>query len=229
MKSIEQKNQAENELGLKPEYEDLAEGASRLREALAAWEKNHTDQRALVLIAGPTAAGKDTLIKALNLDDQNTTHLGLDRYYLGTEDQQELYGQVNFSLPAALDQKRIEADIEKMLQAKEGEKVRVPVYSMQKSKRTGEEEIEVKKRVIVNGVYTFDQVKAETPFKIYVQAKPEELLARKIARDTTQRGVPEEVVKQRWDQNVLPAIKEHVEPQKKQATVIINNHDQKQV
>ncbi len=204
------------------EFPTLESGVAAVQQDLSVWRDQHRDERALVLVAGPTASGKMTFVSRF-VGDQKYTFLNLDRYYLGAEEQLRRYGKVNFSPPSALDTERINHDVEKILAAKPGETVSVPVYSMKESRRTGEEDIEIQDVIILKGLYTIDQVKHDTPFKIYIDAPEDTLLARKLKRDVEERGMTADVVRSRFEQNVRPAIRDYVSPQKNTAHYLIQN------
>ena len=201
-------------------YADLEAGAGELSKQFEEYEKRHPDEHCLVSVAGPPGGGKSTFSGMIA--DENTLTLSLDRYYLGAEAQQREQGIVNFSIPEALDQKRIAEDLEKLLAAKFDEQVAVPIYDMKKSQRIGEERVSSKRRIVVEGVYAL-RVTQNSPFRIYIDVPDDLLLERRLERDVTERGVPEEIVKDRFEKNVRPALGEFVKPQKELANVIVEN------
>jgi uridine kinase len=207
----------------KMEYANLTEGSEALVNSMLKWEADHPDEKNFIIIAGPSGSGKDTLIKEIAHSPDEETHLSLDRYYLGSELQKRRQGRVNFSIPEALDQERIQDDIEKINNAQVGDVVEVPLYSMSHSKRVGQERLHVRRRIIIEGVYALNQVHQDTPFKIYVDARPDTLLERKLHRDAEERGIHPDLVKKRFQENVLPATEEFVVPQKELASIVIHN------
>ncbi|MFH0952386.1 MAG: hypothetical protein V1838_04345 [Patescibacteria group bacterium] len=207
------------------EFEDFTEGTKAFKSAINEWEDQNPDKRTEIIIAGATATGKDTFISKLEFDPDDTTQLSLDRYYLGAELMKKKYDYVNFSIPEALDRERINRDIENIRNAKEGDKVSVPIYNMKESKRTGEELITVKKRLIVEGVYGIDQFDSDSPLKAYLQTDDGVILQRKLNRDVKERNVPKETVIKRFNDNVLPAIRNYVEPQRDKARIVIKNNE----
>lgn len=190
-------------------------------EALTRWEQSH--DTSLVLIGGPTAGGKSTLAERLRTPD--SLLISLDRYYLEPAVLQARDGQINFSVPKALDELRILQDFRILTGLKAGETFTVPVFDMQQGKRIGEENLKVSKRIIVEGIYVLSQVLADTPFKIFVDASTAEILGRKLARDTQERGIPAELVIERFEKYVKPAIEEFVNYDKLKANIVIENHD----
>lgn len=204
-------------------YDSIESAVPDLRGAVAVWEGENPDQQSVIIIAGPTASGKDRIVEQLGFSDDTTVHMSLDRYYRGAELQQKEDGAVNFSVPKALDKERVLADLDALRKVQIGEEVMVPVYDMKKSGRVGEEPVKAKRRIIVSGVYSLDLLtQIDTPFKWYMDASEATILRRKLVRDTSEKGIPEDVVKQRFEQNVKPALV-LVEAQKEQARVTVKN------
>lgn len=187
---------------------------------LTEWEASHPEERSVVLVAGPTGCGKTTFAKQTQNGD--TTLLSLDRYFVpGVQPPGK---PVNWSGPDVLDAALIASDITAMLQMPIGTEYSVPIYDIKKSERTGFEKLKLKRRLVVEGVYTLRFLpELETHFKIYIDASPNILLERKMIRDTNEREIPREEVFRRFHENVLPAIQQYVLPQKTMATYIVNN------
>lgn len=205
-------------------YPNIETGAREVASSLVEWETQHPGERSLILIAGSAGSGKSTFAEMIDPSSDSLV-LSLDRYYFGAEVQQERQGIVNFSIPEALDQDRIHMDIQRLLEAHEDDMISVPQYSMGESKRVGEEQVPAKRRIIVEGVYALRFINHPTPFRIYVDVPDDLLLERRLNRDIIERGVPEQVVRERFEQNVKPAIKQFVKPQIDLATIIVNNSE----
>lgn len=205
------------------EYNNINDGARAVREAVLLWEQSHSEEKSLILIAGPSAAGKDKFFEKLGFDE-GTLHLSLDRYYLDADQVKSTLGTLNFSVPEALDQVRIKEDVRKILLAEEGHMVSVPIYDMRQSKKVGEEKIIVQRRIIVQGVYTFILVSVDTPFRVFIDANISTRLQRKINRDTKERNIPEDIVRERFEKNARPAVEQYVMPQKEKATIVVHNN-----
>ncbi len=222
---LEQLRAERESLGLAARYERLDTAVAALRPAIERWEVSHPGERTAIIAAGPTGAGKGRLVDELALPEAETTTLSLDRYYLGREKTIERLGEENYSVSEALDNERLMTDVNAFLDAKEGETVSVPVYSMRESRRTGEEPLPVRRRLVIDGVYGLSLVAARTPFRIYVEVTETTMLERKIPRDSAERGIAEAVVRERFDRDVRPSLKEHVEPQRELATIVVRNDE----
>ena len=177
----------------------------------------------LVLIGGPTAAGKSTLVERL-ASGVATTLLSLDRYYLGADACQQSDGTTNFSLPTALDQDLIKTDLALLEGARNGDQLTVPTYSFTEGRRTGTEPLIVAKRRLVDGIYAIASGEdLANAVLVYVDAPIEAIYERKRKRDCGERGVSQDDFEQRWNDFVLPAIEEFVKRQMDQATLVIHN------
>lgn len=172
-----------------------------------------------MLVAGPTGAGKTTFAKAAA--DSETTILSLDRYLIPPEPGSGL--DANRSIPAVWDSDWIVADVAAMVALPAGARYSVPVYDFKQSKRAGFEVLEIKRRLVVEGVYALLHLpNLETPFKVFVDAPLDVLKQRKIKRDRDRGRTLEEIL-QRLHQYVIPAIQKYVLPQKTAATYLVYN------
>ncbi len=172
-----------------------------------------------MLVAGPTGAGKTTFAEAAA--DSDTTILSLDRYLIPPKPGSGL--DANRSIPAVWDSDWIVADVAAMIALPVGARYSVPVYDFNQSKHSGFEVLEIKRRLLVEGVYALLHLPdLETPFKVYVDAPLDVLRQRKLKRDQ-ERGRTLEEILQRLHQYVIPAIQEHVLPQKTAATYLVHN------
>jgi len=176
-------------------------------------------------IAGPSASGKTTLANLLKkmLGSDETIILNQDNYYK------------DFSYLNKVERKKINFDsirsfdlvlLAKHLQSlKYGTPVYIPFYDFVQSKRLKKtRKIVAKKFILVEGLIPFFDKKLRELFdyKFYIDSDNAICLARRLKRDTKERGDSIETVCKRYFEDVLPMQKRYVEPQKKWADLVIN-------
>jgi uridine kinase len=66
----------------------------------------------------------------------------------------------------------------------------------------------------------------KTPFRTYVDVPDDLLLERRMERDIKLRGIPEALVRERFQKNVMPALAQFIKPQKDSAGIVVKNDQQ---
>ncbi len=180
----------------------------------------------LIAIAGPTASGKTTLANLLKntLGRNRAVIINQDNYYknwnlLSLKKRKKL----NFDDFKAFDLQLLTKHLRSL---KNGKPVYMPLYDFAQSKRLKEtKKIEAKKFIILEGLVPFFDKKLRNLFdyKIYLESDNALCLARRLKRDTKERGDSIESVCKRYFEDVLPMQKKYVEPQKKWADLVIKD------
>jgi uridine kinase len=180
----------------------------------------------LVGIAGGSGSGKTTLAHALraSLDPGRTAILAHDAYYRdrGDVDVHAREG-LNYDVPGAFDAARFVADLRRL---RDGLAVDPPSYCFVTHRRLGSgPRIEPRDLVLVEGILLFHEpdVRAALDLKIFVDAPAEVRFARRMARDTGERGRTAESVMQQYRTTVSVAHVEYVEPTKALADLVLLN------
>jgi Uridine kinase len=62
-------------------------------------------------------------------------------------------------------------------------------------------------------------------YRLYIDADDDITLKRRLARDTTERGMTHDEVLYQWDNHVMPAYNEFLKPHKMQVDYIIQNNE----
>ena len=62
-------------------------------------------------------------------------------------------------------------------------------------------------------------------FKVFIDARDDLKVIRRIKRDQIERNYPVEDVLYRYEHHVMPAYEQYIKPYKDKADVIINNHE----
>jgi uridine kinase len=180
-------------------------------------------QAVLIGIAGGTGSGKTTLAKRLKgTFGDDVALLCQDFYYHSfdnlTYEERKL---LNFDHPDAFDSKLL---IEQLKRLKNLESVERPTYSFVEYKRLNETVREEPKHVIIlEGILIFEnpQLAELMDIKVFVDTDADIRLARRLMRDTHERGRDLDSVINQYLNTVKPMHEAFIEPSKKNADVII--------
>lgn len=180
----------------------------------------------LVGIAGGSGAGKSALATAMTslLGPADVARICHDAYY---RDRGELPAaertRLNFDVPDALDQELFRSHL---VALRRGETVTPPSYCFVSHRRLGAgEPVEPREIVLVEGILLFHDpgVRDALDLKIYVDAPDTVRVARRLARDTAERGRTADSVLGQYRTTVLPAHARYVEPTKAYADLVLLN------
>ncbi len=181
----------------------------------------------LIGIAGGSGSGKTSFIRALRdeFPEQQLCILSQDDYYLPRDqqhrDQNEEY---NFDLPKSFDKKAFYGDVQRLL---EGDTVTRLEYTFNnpdaKPKTLVFKSAPV---VILEGLFVFHYKKLMPLFdlKVFLYAKENLKIIRRIHRDQRDRGYPIDDVLYKYQYHVLPAYERYILPYKDEADLVINNN-----
>ena len=176
-------------------------------------------------VAGGTASGKTTVCDKIiqELHDHRVVLISQDSYYRGlTEDEKKNVSAYNFDHPDAIDCAQLHNDI---IALKQGKTIHVPVYDFKTHSRMQDEVRVVNPAdvVIVEGILVlqFEKIRELLNMKIFVDTDDDVRLARRIQRDTQERGRDVSGVIKQYTTFVKPMFDAHVLPSKKFADIII--------
>jgi len=186
----------------------------------------------LVGISGGTGSGKTTVADKLKgrLPTGSVTVLDQDSYYRDLKDLSfEERRMFNFDDPDAFDWPLLLLHLEELAS---GRAIAKPVYSFVESVRTDRSTpVEPAPIVFIEGLHVLDHggLRSLLSVKLYVDTDDDVRLARRIVRDTDERGrsVPE--VLDQYFRSVRPMHIGYVAPQKRYADVIIPNEGRNEV
>lgn len=178
----------------------------------------------IVGIAGGTGCGKTTVVRKVIecFKQEEVALLPQDSYYrdnsqLPLEERQKL----NFDHPDAIEWPLL---IRHISELKAGRSINQPIYSYLSCTRSEDTIlVEPRKVVIVEGILILTQkeVRDLLEIKVFVDADPDDRLARVIRRDLAERGRSAELVLNRYEKTVKPMHLEFIDPSKRYADVII--------
>ncbi len=181
----------------------------------------------LIGISGGSGSGKTSIIHRLRdlFTEEKLCIISQDEYYHPREQQQwDAAGYQNFDLPASIDDKAFVRDIEKLIR---GEQVIKEQYTFNNpNKESRHLTFNPAPVIIVEGlfVFYFEAIRKLIDLKIFIDAEDIIKLKRRIIRDAGERNYPLEDVLHRYEHHVLPSFRAFIEPFKKEADIVVNNH-----
>jgi uridine kinase len=178
----------------------------------------------VVGIAGGTGSGKTTVTKKVMnlLGNENVIMIPQDAYYkdnrhLPLEERQK----INFDHPGSIEFSLLNKHIDDLAR---GLTVQMPQYSYITCTRADEYIlVEPARVIIIEGilVLTNAELRGKMRIKAYVDADPDDRLARVISRDIEERGRNIDMVLKRYYDTVKPSHLQFIEPTKRYADIII--------
>jgi len=182
----------------------------------------------IIGITGGSGSGKTTFLKrlGLKLSAEEICIVSQDEYYKPRETQLiDSEGVTNFDLPTSIDALKFSEDLAKLAN---GETITKEEYTfnntLQKAKTLTFKPTKV---IIVEGIFIFHykEILSLLDFKIFIDARDDLKVIRRIKRDQIERNYPVEDVLYRYEHHVMPAYEQFIKPYKEKADVIINNHE----
>jgi uridine kinase len=181
----------------------------------------------IIGITGGSGSGKTSIILELRkmFPIEKLCIISQDEYYYPREKQVwDEAGYQNFDLPEAIDATAFANDIQKLIQ---GETVIKSQYTFNNPNLESQKlEFKPAPVIIVEGlfVFYFDSIREHLNLKIFIDAEDIIKLKRRIIRDARERNYPIEDVLHRYEHHVLPSYRSYIEPFKRIADLVINNH-----
>lgn len=178
----------------------------------------------VVGIAGGTGSGKTTVVNRIVdlLPPGEVVVIPQDSYYydsshLPIEERQE----INFDHPSSIE---FELLTEHVKQLKDGYPINQPIYSYLTCTRAKETlPITPRHVIIIEGilVLTNPDLRDLMDVKVFVDADPDDRLARVVLRDIVERGRSVNKVLERYEKTVKPMHLQFIEPTKRYADIIV--------
>lgn len=182
----------------------------------------------LIGITGGSGSGKTSFIKELRntFTTAEVCILSQDDYYFPRDQQlTDPAGVTNFDLPRSIDKKSFREDVERLLA---GETLERLEYTFNNEKANPKMlRFESAPIVIVEGIFVFHfkKIRRLLDLKIFLHAKENLKVIRRIKRDQVERNYPIEDVLYRYEKHVMPTFERYIEPYMDDADIVVNNND----
>jgi uridine kinase len=181
----------------------------------------------VVGISGGSASGKTSFLKNLReaLPEGAACIVSQDNYYLPKEEQfKDENDQINFDLPTSIHRSAFHNDLCKLIK---GEKVVLQEYTFNNASHSAHTiELTPAPIIIMEGLFIFhyEEIRNQLDLKVYIDAREDLKLARRLRRDKDERGYPEETVMYQWNNHVMPSYHQYLRPYRDDADIIVTNN-----
>ncbi|WP_310586655.1 uridine kinase [Marinilongibacter aquaticus] len=178
-------------------------------------------------ITGGSASGKTLFLKSLleHFTEEEVCLISQDNYYRpNAAIPRDHNGIENYDLPECIDFDQYAKDLESLI---EGKSISIPEYTFNNPNAVPKMlEFHTAPILVVEGLFVFheEQIAKNLDLKVFVDAKEEIKLKRRIARDNVERGYDMDDVIYRWKHHVRPAYDKYIKPTKKVADLVVNNN-----
>jgi uridine kinase len=181
----------------------------------------------IIGITGGSGSGKTSLIDSLktHFDKNELCVVSQDDYYFPREIQRkDSNGICNFDLPTSVDLKALVRDVEKL---KSGKIVKRKEYTFNNPNQEAKMlKFTPAPVLLIEGLFIFAEAALFQQFdlSIFVHAKENLKVIRRIKRDQLERNYPLDDVLYRYQNHVLPAFEKFIAPFREEADIVINNN-----
>jgi uridine kinase len=182
----------------------------------------------LIGITGGSGSGKTSLIKKLReyFTPEEVCIISQDDYYKPRHLQLiDENGVRNFDLPESIEYEQLAVDIKKLIHYQTIE--RMEYVFNNETKKPKKLVFLPAPIIVIEGLFVFHFEKLmEKPYdiRLFINAKDNIRVIRRIKRDRIERNYPLEDVLYRYEHHVMPAYEKFIEPYIKRADLVINNN-----
>lgn len=184
-------------------------------------------QHLLIGITGGSGSGKTSFIRELKklYTVNEVCIISQDDYYLPREHQLcDDRGVANFDRPQSIDEQAFHDDIRRLIR---GEVIERDEYTFNNAKKQPDKLVFYPAPVIiVEGLFVlhFTRIRDLLDLSVFLHAKENLKVIRRIRRDQVERNYPLDDVLYRYEHHVLPTFEKYIQPYIDDCDLIINNN-----
>ena len=174
----------------------------------------------IIGLVGASGSGKTTVANELVAFAGSSCLISQDNYYRSLPDSVDARDW-NFDDPAVIDLEHLARDLAAL---KRGETVEGPRYIFSTHKRAPDTvTLKPAPLIIVEGLFLFlpESLRDVFDLKVFIDVPLEVCLERRVARDVVERGRTEEMIHQRWAEQVEPMYRKYIEPTRAFADLLV--------
>lgn len=181
----------------------------------------------LVGISGGSGSGKTSFVRALKAAlPEGVTFVSADDYYRPlAEQRRDAQGEVDFDRPDSIDHAAMVANVRELMA---GRPFTRQQYMHNESDQRGPQlQFAPNPIIICEGLFVFYVKELHELFdlRVFIDASDVAKVSRRIQRDLQERNQTVEDVIYRYEHHVLPSYEAYVKPFRRDAHLVINNHD----
>ncbi|NNE29232.1 MAG: uridine kinase [Saprospiraceae bacterium] len=181
----------------------------------------------IIGITGGSGSGKTGFIRELEsqFGENELTIISQDDYYKPrTQQKKDKKGVINFDRPVSIDKAAFLRDIQELVAGNAIERIEYTFNNEEATPKTLH--FRPAPILIVEGLFVFHfrKIRRLMDLKVFLHAKENLKVVRRIKRDKHERNYPLEDVLYRYEHHVLPSYEKYILPHKDKADIIINNN-----
>jgi uridine kinase len=181
----------------------------------------------IIGISGGSGSGKTSFLKALrdSFSEEEVCIISQDDYY-HPKSMQEIdhNGISNFDRPSSIDLEEFHKDLNRLISGKTISRIEYTFNN--DGQKPSSLTFKPAPIIIVEGIFVFyhQPIRDLLDLKIFLHAKENLKVIRRIKRDRQERNYPLEDVLYRYEHHVLPTFEKYIQPYRDQVDLVINNN-----
>ena len=177
----------------------------------------------VVAVIGASGSGKTRLVKTLVSSSARFTVLRVDDYYRELDHLDfASRDRVNFDHPDAIEFERLAIDLTAL---RAGKAIAAPIYDFSRHTRaSATRTVNSADIIVLEGVLAMADLatRALVDYLVFVDSSLDICLARRVARDATERGRSEASVIDFWESRAVPMFEQFVAPWREEADLVVS-------